>query len=66
MTKISCPSLECIHNDGNGRCKAKTISFVEKYIATVHDGHILCWVCKQYEMDEQAKMITEKFKECLK
>ena len=62
MSKVICPCVECIHNGNHYVCKANKIEFTYRNMATVNEGRVDMWICKQYELSEYAKKIEAKFK----
>lgn len=61
MTKILCPCIECIHNGNHYVCNAKKVELKYRNMATVNEGRVDMWVCKQYELSEYAKRIDKEF-----
>lgn len=61
MSKVICPCVECIHNGKHYVCKAKKIEFTYRNMATVNEGRVDMWICKQYELSEYAKRIETIF-----
>lgn len=64
MSKIKCLSTECKYNK-NDRCTAKEVSFIWKSVMTVHDGRLECWICRQYEMSDEMKRISDSIRKCV-
>ena len=62
MSKIICPCGECIHNGKNYICKADKVEFKWRNMATINEGRVDMWVCKQYELSDCAQKIIS----CLK
>lgn len=65
MTKILCPSVECIYNGNHYVCNAKKVELKYRNMATVNEGRVDMWVCKQYELSEDAKRINKEFAKLL-
>lgn len=61
MSKIICPCAECIHNGDRSVCKADKVELGWRNMATVNEGRVDMWVCKQYELSELAKRIEKEF-----
>lgn len=62
MSKVICPLNECVHNGKNYVCKANKVELKYRNMATVNEGRVDMWVCKQYVLSEEAKRIEEEFK----
>jgi len=58
MSKVYCADVECVHNSIRG-CKVPEVSLSTSHIYTVHEGVKHIWVCKNYEMSEEAKEIYD-------
>lgn len=65
MTKILCPCTECIHNGKRNVCNADKVELKWQNMATVNEGRVDMWVCKQYELSEFAKKIDKEFADYL-
>lgn len=61
MTKILCPCVECIHNGKRNVCNADKVELKWRNMATVNEGRVDMWICKQYELSEFAKRIDKEF-----
>lgn len=61
MTKIKCPSGECVHNLDNV-CQAKSISLSWCSIMTKWEGRQEYWKCKDYEVSDEYKEAARQFK----
>ena len=66
MATITCPNTECIHNNGNYKCQCKKVELSFWNVATVNDGRRDFWVCKNYEMSDEAKALEDNFLNFLK
>lgn len=64
MTNVFCPSVDCVNNK-NLKCKSKNIELVWRQMATVNEGRVEMWICKNYEMSSEAKEMLDKVKICL-
>lgn len=60
MTKNLCPCVECIHNGKRNVCNAVKVELKWRNMATVNEGRVDMWVCKQYELSEHAKKIEKE------
>lgn len=63
MSKVICPCVECIHNGKHYVCKADKVEFKYRNMATVNEGRVDMWICKQYELSEYAKKIEAELKD---
>ena len=63
MSKIICPCVECIHNGQHSVCNADKVELKWRNMATVNEGRVDMWICKQYELSEYAKKIETIFKD---
>lgn len=62
-----CPCVECIHHsDKTNTCKAKEVAFTYRNMATLNEGRVDMWVCKQYELSEDVKRIFKEIDEYLR
>ena len=61
MSKVICPCIECIYNGKHNVCKADKVEFKYRNMATVNEGRVDMWICKQYELSEDAKNIEAFF-----
>lgn len=61
MSKVICPSVECIHNGKRYICNCDKVELKWRNMATVNEGRVDMWICKQYELSDDAKKITEMF-----
>lgn len=61
MSKIICPCAECVHNGKRNVCNAKKVEFIFRNMATVNEGRIDMWVCKQYELSDETKALMNNF-----
>ena len=59
MTKVWCPSVECVHNK-NQRCTEKELKFKYRNMLTVNDGRQDMWVCGSYELSEESQEIMKR------
>ena len=66
MTKVICPCTECVHNGDHYICNAEKVEFIYRNMATVNEGRVDMWKCKQYELSEIARKIDEGFSEYIK
>ena len=66
MTKVICPCAECVHNGDHYICNAEKVEFIYRNMATVNEGRVDMWKCKQYELSEIARKIDEGFSEYIK
>ena len=65
MTKIKCPSGECIHNSDSNVCQAKSISLEWFSIMTKWEGRQEYWKCKEYELSDEYKVMAHQFKKIM-
>ena len=61
MSKIICPCVECIHNGKRYICNSDKVELKYRNMATVNEGRVDMWICKQYELSDNAKKIAEMF-----
>ena len=66
MSKVICPCVECIHNGNHYVCKADKVEFKYRNMATVNEGRVDMWICRQYELSEYAKKIETTIQESQK
>lgn len=62
MSKIICPCAECDHNGEHYVCNADKVEFKYRNMATVNEGRVDMWVCKQYKLSKDAKRIEDEIK----
>ena len=62
MSRIVCPCAECIHNGDKYVCNAKKVELKFRNMASVNEGRVDIWVCKQYELSDYAKKIDAEIK----
>ena len=60
MVSITCPCVECIHNE-RYKCKCKSINLKYRNMATVNEGRVDMWICDKYELSEESKQIKQLF-----
>jgi len=60
MSKIICPCVECMHNGKRSICNADKVELKWRNMATVNEGRVDMWVCKQYELSEHTKKIEKQ------
>lgn len=58
MSKIICPCGECVHNGKNYICKADKVEFKWRNMATINEGRVDMWVCKQYELPDKKREVN--------
>lgn len=66
MTKIICPSEECKYCNANHICIAKQVNLTYRNMATVNEGRVDMWVCKQYEPDDEYRELEKNIEEFMK
>ena len=60
MTKIVCPSTECIHNGKDCVCQCKKVQLSWSNVATVNEGRQDFWTCKNYERSQEDKELEDR------
>lgn len=61
MSKVICPCVECVYNGKRYICNSDKVELRWRNIATVNEGRVDMWVCKQYELSDYGKKIADTF-----
>ena len=61
MPKVWCAEIECVHCKENV-CTAGEINLSAGHIHTKYQGRVHHWVCRTYEMSEDAARLLESIK----